>query len=454
LVKAVIEKLENDKVKIEIEVDASEFEKIVEKVYLKNRSGIAIPGFRKGKAPRKIIERFYGEGMFHEDAFEMIFPKAYYKVVSENGLKPADEPSDIDVIQIGKGQNLKFSINVQVEPKPELGTYKGVEIVKVPDKATEEDVSHELSRLMEEHARWITKEDGATSEDRVNVSYTGYVDDEPLELFSAQNRTVVLGTDVYMRGFNAHLIGMKAGEQKQFEHTVPDNYSIQEFAGKNVTFDVTINEVKYREMPELDDEFAKDVSEFDTLEELKDSIRIRLQKEKSEYAKHEMQSQLLSKISEVSKVEIPDNMIENRVSAMIHESDHRTQALFGKTLKELDEIKYISLDEMKDNFKIEAYDDIKVELILNEIAAIEGLNASDDEIEAKLPKAFPDGWRSFELDNNKDINYLENLKEAITRKKVIDFLTENAVIVEKDTDDNADSAKAEADLSCAVETEV
>lgn len=453
MVKAVIEKLENDMVKIDIEVDASEFEKTVEKVYLKNRSGIAIPGFRKGKAPRKIIERFYGEGIFREDAFEMLFPKAYYKAISENGLKPADEPSDIDMVQIGSGQDLKFSVKVQIEPKPELGAYKGVEIVKTPNNATEEDIAHELSRLKDEHARWITKEDGAALGDRVNISYTGYADEEPLELFSAKNRTVILGMDGYMPGFDVHLIGMKASEQKQFEFTIADDYSVPEFAGRNLTFDVTVNEIKYREMPELDDEFTKDVSEFDTLDELKDSIRIRLEKEKSEQADNEIQKQLLRKISEASIVELPDNMIENRVSAMIHESDHRTQALFGKTLKELDEIKYISLDEMKDKFKIEAYDDIKTELILGEIAQIEGLNATDDEIEAKLPKVFPDGWRSRELDNNKDINYFENLKESITRKKVIDFLLENAVFVEKNTDKNADSAEAEADLNCAVETE-
>ena len=455
MVKAVIEKLENDKVKIDIEVDASEFEKSVEKVYLKNRSGIAIPGFRKGKAPRKVIERFYGGGVFHEDAFEVIFPKAYYKAVSENGVKPAGEPFDIDVLQIGNGQDLKFSIKVQVEPKPEVGAYKGVEIVKLSDKATEEDISKALLRIREEHARWLAKEDAAALGDRVNISVAANVEDNTIEEISDKNKALMLGKDAFLPGFDAKLIGMITGEQKQFAFTLPDDFTIPELKAEVVTFDVTMNEIKYREMPELDDEFAKDVSEFDTLEELKDSIRIRLENEKSENAQHGMQAQLLKKISDSSKVEILDVMIDNRVEAMLHESDHRTQALFGKTLEELDEINYISLDEMKDSFKIEAYADIKAELILDEIAAIEGLQATDDEIEGKLPKGFSLGWKSHELDNNKEINYLENIKDSITRKKTIDFLLENAIFVEANTADNADSTEAEEkDSSSAVETEV
>jgi len=454
LVKAVVEMLENDNVKIEIEVDASEFEKSVEKVYLKNRGAIAMPGFRKGKAPRKIIERFYGEGVFHEDAFELIFPKVYYKTISENGLKPAGEPTDIDLVQIGNGQNLIFTVKVQVEPKPELGVYKGVEIVKMPVEATEEDMAHALSHLVEEHARLIAKEDGAATDDRVNISYTGYVDDEPLDLFSAKNRNIILGTDTYMQGFDAQLIGMRAGEQKQFDHIVPEDYSIKEFAGKTVTFDIAMNEVKYRELPELDDEFAKDVSEFETLEELKESIKIRIEKEKSTNAENEMHSQLLRKISEASKVEVPDSMIKSRVSSMLHETEHRIKSLFGKTLEELDEIKYISIDEMKDKYKTEAYNDIKAELVMDEIARIEGLVATEDEIEAKLPKDFPVAWKSRELDNNRDINYFENVKEMITKKKVIDFLVENAIFVDKNTDENdVRIDEPIADSCCAAETE-
>jgi trigger factor len=454
LVKAVVENLENDKVKIDIEVDASEFEKTVEKAYLKNRGAIAIPGFRKGKAPRKIIERFYGEGVFHEDAFEMLFPKAYYKAISENGLKPADEPSDIDMVQIGSGQNLKFSLKVQLEPKPELGAYKGVEVVKVPDEVTEEDIANELNRLAEEHARWLAKDDGAALEDRVSVSVACYVDDELVEAIAPKKQLLPLGSDIYLPGFDAELIGMKTGEQKQFEYTLSDDYAISDYAGKSVTFHVTMDEIKYRELPELDDEFAKDVSEYDTLAELKDSIRIRLEKEKSEHAKNENLSRLLSKINDSAKVDIPDNMIDDRVESMLHESEHRTQALFGKTLKELDEIKYISLDEMKANYKQQAYIDIKNELILDEIAKKEMLLATEDEIEAKLPKGFSSGWKSFELDNNKEINILENLKDAITRKKVMEYLLENAVFVEENTIDSEKSAEGEVDLHCAVETEV
>lgn len=455
MVKAVVEKLENDKVKIEIEVDASEFEKTVEKVYLKNRSGIAIPGFRKGKAPRKVIERFYGAGVFHEDAFEMVFPKAYYKAVSENGIKPADEPSDIDVVQIGSAQNLKFSVKVQVEPKPELGVYKGVEIVKVSDIVTEEDISDALLRLKEEHARWLTKEDEAALEDRVNVSVTAHLEEEMIEEISNKNRSLILGLDAFLPGFDAKLIGMKLGEKKQFAFTLPDDYSIPEYAAQVVSFDVTMNEIKYRELPEIDDEFAKDVSEFDTIERLKDSIRIKLQKEKSDHSENEIRARLLSKISESSKVDIPDNMIDNRVESMLHESDHRTQALFGKTLEELDEINYISLDEMKESYKQQAYIEVKSDLILDEIAAVEGLRATDDEIEEKLPKGFSSGWRSRELDNNKEINYLETIKDSITRKKTIEFLLENAVFVEENTNDGADSAEAEEkDSVSAIETEV
>jgi len=455
LVKAIVEKLENDKAKIDIEIEASEFEQTVQKVYLKSKSGIALPGFRKGKAPRKVLERYYGEGMFHEDAFEMIFPRAYYRAISENGIKPAGEPTDLNVIQMGNGQDLKFSVQVQIEPKPELGRYKGVEIVKMSDKVNEEEVAHELSHLKEEHARWLIKEEAAALGDRVSINITCNIDNEPIEAISKESQFLSLGTDGYLPGFDANLIGLKADEQKQFDFTLPEDYAISEYAGKTVTFDVTVKEVKYCEFPELDDEFAKDVSEFDTISEFVESIKVKIQKGKTEQMEHDLQSRLLSKIADGSKLEIPANMIENRVSSMLHETEHRTQALFGKTLKELEEIKYFSLSEMKENYKKEAYADIKTELILDEIASIEGLQATDDEMEARLPKDFPVAWKNRELENDKDINYFEALKDALTRKKVIDFLLKNAVIIEGELNDSMENEGIEdRDLTLVTETEV
>jgi len=432
LVKSTFEKLENNMVKLDIEVDAAEFDKAVSSVFNKNKNAIAIPGFRKGKAPRKIVERFYGENVFHEDAFEALFPKVYYKTISENGFKPAAEPNDVDIEQIGNGQDLKFSLKVQLEPKPTLGEYKGVEVTKGSEDISENEVTEALSKLQAEHVRWVEKSDAASLGDRVTISYVGKINEEVSDLFSSENRTFNLGLDSYLKGFDANLTGMAVSEKKEFEFTLPEDFHANELAGKTIAFEVTMNEIKSRELPELDDEFAKDTSEFDSLELLKDSVKERLAKEKKEKLEHEVEIQILDKVASVSLVEIPENMIENRVKSMLHESDHRTQSLFGKTLQELDDIKYISIEEMKTSFRVEAERDIKIELVLDEIALVEGLKATEQEIEEKLPKGFPDSWKNYELTSNREINYLENLKEAITRKKVVDFLLEKAVIVNEE----------------------
>ncbi|MDD4681061.1 MAG: trigger factor, partial [Clostridia bacterium] len=308
------ETLENKKVKLEIKVDPEIFEKGMQASYLKNRKNIIIPGFRKGKVPRKVLENYYGEAVLYEDAIKEIFPSVYDEAVKESGIEPVDRP-DIDIVQIGEGQDLILSAEVDVKPDVNLGEYKGIKIKKIEAVITDHDVEHQLEHTQQENARWITIEDrGVKNGDMVILDYAGSVDGDAFAGGTAEQQTLEIGSGSFIPGFEEQLEGMNLEEERDINVSFPEKYHSEELRGKDAVFHVKIHEIKEKELPEIDDDFAKDVSEFSTLDEYKADIKSKLQESAKQNAKNLMENQLLDKICTNAEVYIPDVMLETEIN--------------------------------------------------------------------------------------------------------------------------------------------
>ena len=319
-----VEKTENaNEVKLELIVEAAKFDEAIKKVYFKSAKYFNIPGFRKGKAPMNIVEKYYGKEIFYEDAFNDLAPEVIEQAVKENDLKIVSRP-DIDVTQIGKGQDLIFTAIYQTKPEAELGKYKGIEIEKIEYTVTDEDINHELEHLQEHNSRLISIEDRPVeNRDIATIDFEGFVDGTPFEGGKAENYDLEIGSKSFIEGFEDQVIGMKIDEEKEIKVTFPEEYFSSELAGKEATFKVKVHEIKKKELPELDDEFAKDVSEFDTLDELKKSIQDKLEKENADKQKYETEDAVIKAVVEEMKVEIPSGMIETEVDNMIRDIESR-----------------------------------------------------------------------------------------------------------------------------------
>ena len=288
--KVTKEILENKKVKLEIHVDPETFEEGMQKAYLKNRKNISVPGFRKGRVPRKIVERFYGEAIFYEDAINEVFPKVYDEAVQQTGIVPVDSPS-IDIVQIGEGQDLILTAEVDVKPDVELGQYKGIEVEKVEYTVSEDEVDHQLEHIAEDNARWINIEDRSVQKgDLVTLDYAGTIDGEVFEGGTAEKQTLEIGSNRFIPGFEDQLIGLNREEEKDITVSFPEDYHSEDVKGKEAVFHVKIHEIKEKELPVIDDEFAKDVSEFSTLEEYKADLKQKLEEDAKKNARSQMET--------------------------------------------------------------------------------------------------------------------------------------------------------------------
>ena len=427
--KANIENLENNKIKLEIEVDVERFDQAMQKAYLKNRGHITIPGFRKGKAPRKVIERYYGEGVFYEDAINEICPVAYSEAIEENDLHPVDQP-DMDIVQIGEGQSLIFTAEVTVKPEVELGQYKGIEINKVEYNVTDQDIDEQLESVREQNARWISVEDRAVKEgDRLTIDYKGYVDGEAFEGGTAENQTLEIGSGRFIPGFEEQLVGMNAGDEKDIQVTFPEEYHSEDLKGKDATFTVKIHEIKEKELPDLDDEFIKDISEFDTIDEYKADTRKSMEESAKQRAKSEMENQLLEKVVENAKIDIPEVMAETEIDAMVRDMDFRMRYQ-GMNLETYLGMINSSMEDFRAQFKDEAYNRVKLQLTLEQISKEESIEVTDQELEDEYSKIA----EQYNLDIDrvkKDYEGQEaGLKNSLAIQKTVDFLMDQAVIVE------------------------
>jgi len=429
-VKTSVEKLENNKVKLEIEVDAQQFDEAMQKAYLKNRKHITIPGFRKGRAPRQIIERYYGEGIFYEDAINEACPKAYEEAVRESGIEPVDQPT-IDIVQIGGGKSLIFTAEVTVKPEVELGQYKGIEINKVEYNVTDQDIDNQLEMIREQNARWVSVEDRPAKEgDLLTIDYKGYVDGEAFEGGTAEKQTLEIGSQRFIPGFEEQLVGMKVGDEKEIQVTFPEEYHAEDLKGKEATFEIKVHEIKEKELPELDDEFVKDISEFDTLEEYKANLRKTMEENAKQREKIEMENQLLEKVVQNAKVDIPEVMVENEIDAMVRDMDFRMRYQ-GLDLQTYLDMINTSMEDFRAQFKDDAYNRVKLQLTLEQIIKEEKIEASEEDLEREYEKIAEQYKLDVERVKKDYQGQEEGLKRSLAVQKAVDFLMEHAVVVEK-----------------------
>ena len=424
---AVLEKKENNSAIFTIEVSEDKFEKAIQKAYIKMRGRFNIPGFRKGKAPRKIIEMNYGEGIFYEEALNIVLPEAYDKAIEDLELEPIDSP-EVDIDQLEKGKPIVFKVEVTIKPEVVLGEYKNIEVEKVEYNVTDVDVENEIKNLQDMNSRLIdASEREAKDKDILNIDFEGYIDEEQFEGGTAENQQLEIGSRRFIPGFEEQLIGKKKGEEVDVEVTFPEDYYEESLKGKKAIFKVTINDVKEKELPELDDEFAKDVSEFDTLEELKNSIKERLEKEAKNKEEVENEGKVIEKVVESCEIDIPEVLIENQIKNEIGQFDYRLK-LQGLSIDRYFELTNSNLDDLQEQIRPTAEMRVKTELVIDAIAKAESIEASDEDLDNELERMAKE-YNHEDIDKFKEdmkLGDLDYLKTGIIRDKTIEVLMGNA----------------------------
>ena len=423
-----VEKTENaNEVKLNVTIEAKKFDEAIKKVYFKSAKYFNIPGFRKGKAPMNIVEKYYGKEIFYEDAFNEVVPEELEKAVEENKLEVVSRP-DIDVTQIGKGQDLIFTAVFQTKPEAELGKYKGVEIKKIEYKVTDEDVEHELGHMQEHNSRLISVEDRPVEKgDIANINFEGFVDGVAFEGGKAENHDLEIGSNTFIPGFEDQIVGMKIDEEKDIIVKFPDEYFSKDLAGKDATFKVKVNEIKKKELPTLDDEFAKDVSEFDTLKELKESIKEKQQKQNDERAKYETQDAVIKAVCENVKVDIPSGMVETETENMVKDMEQRL-AYQGLKLDQYLQMMGKTKEEMQKEYEPQAIEAIKSRLAIEAVIKAEKIEVADIDIDEKIKEMAKNYGRENDEEFLKNENVRNYIKQGLESEKALEFLVENAKI--------------------------
>ena len=419
-----VEKTENtNEVKLSFEIEAEKFDEAMKKVYSKTAKYFNVPGFRKGKAPMQMVEKQYGASIFYEDTFNELVPEIYDEAIKANNVEAVSRPQ-IDIQQMEKGKNLIFTAIVQVIPEVKLGKYKGIELNKIEYNVSDEDIEHELGHMQEKNSRIVTVEDRPVEpKDITVIDFEGFVDGKA---FDGGKHELEIGSNTFIPGFEDQIIGMKIEEEKDINVKFPEEYFSKDLAGKDATFKVKLHEIKKKELPELDDEFAKDVSEFDTLEELKNSIKEKIQTENDSRAKYETEESAIKAVCENTAIDIPSAMIDNEIENMIQ--DVKTRLSYqGLSIEQY--LKMINKTEadMRNEFKEQAERSVKSRLVLDAIAKAEKLENSEEEIAEKIKEMAENyGKKEEELLKNEQLkNYLE---ENMKTEKAIKFIVENAKI--------------------------
>ena len=423
-----VEKTKNaNEVKLEITVDAEKFDNAIKKVYFKSAKYFNIPGFRKGKAPMQIVEKYYGKEIFYEDAFNEVAGEALDEAVKENDLYVVSRP-DIDVTQIEKGKDLIFTAVMQTKPEAELGKYKGVEIKKIEYKVTDDDINHELGHMQEHNARIVSVEDRPVEKGDITViDFEGFVDGKAFDGGKAEGHELEIGSNTFIPGFEDQIVGMKIDEEKDINVKFPDEYFSKDLAGKDATFKVKLHEIKKKELPKLDDEFAKDVSEFDTLKELKEDIKNKQQKQNDDRAKYETQDAVIKAVCENVKVDIPSGMVETEVENMLKDIEQRL-SYQGLKLEQYLQMMGKTEDEMKKEYEPQAIESIKSRLMLEAVIKAEKIEATDEEVDEKLKEMAKNYGKENDEEFLKNENVRNYIKEGLTSEKALEFLVENAKI--------------------------
>lgn len=421
----VLGKEKND-VTFSITLGADAFEKATQAAYLKNRGKFNLPGFRKGKAPRKMLEAQYGVGIFFEDALNDLLAVEYPKAIDELGLDVVDRP-DIDVKEMEKGKDILVEAKVTVKPEVKIENYKGVEVEKVEVNVTDEDVDTEIEKSREMNGRLVVVEDRAVEEgDTTIIDFKGSIDGEEFEGGSGENFTLVIGSHQFIPGYEEQLIGKNSGEEVEVKVTFPEDYHAAELAGKEAVFATKINEVKVKELPELDDEFAKDTSEFDTLEELKADMKVKLQESAEKSAESATRDRVIDAVVEKLEADIPEAMIESEVDGMLRDLNHQLQYQ-GMSLDMYLQFSGQKIEEMREQMKGDATARVKTSLALEAITKLENIEITEAEIDAEFEKLAEAQKKSAEevkeMYGNDGVEYV---KATISTRKTVDVLVDNA----------------------------
>ncbi len=415
-----------DEVKLEFTIEAAKFDEAMKKVYAKSAKYFNIPGFRKGKAPMNIVEKYYGDEIFYEDTFNEVVPEVYEKELKENNIEAVSRP-DIDVKQIGKGQDLIFTAVVQTKPEVKLGKYKGIEIKKVEYNVSDHDIEHELGHMQEKNARLVLVEDRPVeSGDTTVIDFEGFVDGVAFDGGKAENHELIIGSNTFIPGFEDQIIGMKIDEEKEIQVKFPEEYFSEELKGKDATFKVKLHEIKKKELPELDDEFAKDVSEFDTLKELKASIKEKLEEENKKKAKYETEDAAVKAVCDNVEIEIPSGMIETEIDNMTQEIEQRL-AYQGMKLEHYLQMIGKTLEEFRKEYEEQAKTSVKNRLVLEAIIKAENIEPAKEDVDAKVKEmAELYGKKEEELKANEQ--FMKYVEDSMKNEKVVEFIVENAKI--------------------------
>lgn len=422
-------KQEENKITLKLVVPAGDFEKAVDKAYGKLKGRFNIPGFRKGKAPRKLIEAQYGKEVFYDEAINICLPDVYEAALEAHKIEPIDRPV-IDFEDIVPGQDVVFTAVVEVMPEFTLGNYKGIEVEKLEYNVQEEDIEKALKEMQEKNGRMIAVEDRPVKDgDLVIIDYKGMVDGVAFEGGTAERQSLVIGSGQFIPGFEDQLIGANIGDQVEVKVTFPEEYHAEELAGKDAVFEVKIHEIKEKELPALDDEFAKDVSEFDTLEELKADIKAKLEERFKAETEQTLRNQLVDAVVAQVELEVPAPVVERQLDAMVRDFGYQL-SFQGLNLEYYYKITNTSEADLREQMRPDAINRVKAQLVLEKISEVEGIEATEADLEeeiAKVASQYKQEAAQFkERLREADLNYF---KETIVLRKTIDFLVEHAKIV-------------------------
>ena len=424
-----VEKLEKNMAKLTVEVPAEEFEKALTAAYNKNKGRFNIPGFRKGKAPRAMVEKMYGAGVLYEDAVNEALDATYGDAVEESGLDIVSRP-EISVVQVEKGQNLIYTATVAVKPEVTLGEYKGIEVTKATAEVTEEDIEAELKRVQEQNSRLVTVEDRAVEDgDQTVIDFEGFVDGKPFDGGKGEDYPLTIGSHSFIDTFEEQLIGKNIGEACEVNVTFPNEYHSTELAGKPAMFKVTVKEVKRKELPELNDEFAGEVSEYDTLEEYKNDIKEKVAERKQKAAATENEDHVVEKVVENAAMDIPEPMIASQVNNMVDDYARRMQSQ-GLSLDQYMKFTGMTIETLREQMKPQALKRIQTRLVLEAVAKAENIVVSDEAVEKEIATMA----ESYKMEVSQIKEYLGEsgivqMKEDLAVQEAVDFLVAEAKLV-------------------------
>lgn len=425
------EKTETNQGVLTVEVEPEQFSEALDQAFKKVVGKVNVPGFRKGKVPRRIFEARFGEESLYQDALDIVLPIAYEQAVQEAGIEPVDRP-ELDIDQLEKGKKVVFKATVTVKPEVKLGEYKELEIEQQDFSVSDEQVEGELDKVRERQAELLVIEDeDLADKDTAIIDFKGYIDGEAFDGGSAENHSLEIGSKSFIPGFEEQLIGMSKGEEKQVKVSFPEDYQAEQFQGKEATFEVKLNEIKRKKLPELDDEFAKDVSEFETLDEYKADLRSKLEEAKKQEEDNYQRETIVGKAAENAEVEIPDVMVESEVQQMVGDFEQRLQ-MQGMNMEMYGQFTGQDEEALKAQFQSDAQKRVRSSLTLEAIVAAENIEVSDDDVEEEMGK-LAETYQKEKQEIKKMLEsqeQLEALKRDLQVRKAIDFLLENSKTAE------------------------